>query len=377
MVSAIAWSQETKPAAKYGDMSLVSQDMLDRAAGDGNNFLHTNGDYTQLRYYRNRQINRMNVAKLRPAWIFQTEVMESMETSPIVVNGTMYITTSYSHVYALNARTGEELWHFKPKLGPITTFCCGPNNRGTAVYDDKVYVATLDSKLIALDAKTGKMVWQTDVADPELGYSETMAPTAVRGKILLGTNGGEYGVRGFLRAYDAKTGKLLWNFDTTAENSVGVWAEKDATGRDMHRNISAEKAQLAKTGDPYKTLGGGVWQNPAVDLATNRIYFLVGNPSPDLDGSLRPGDNLYTNSLVSLDLETGRYICHFQYIAHDVWDLDAVSPAILVDVKDKDGKVVPGILHAGKTGHIYVHKPTFPSSSPTCPATESVSLQLI
>jgi len=318
MVAAIAWSQETKPAAKYGDMSLVSQDMLDRAAGDGNNFLHTNGDYTQLRYYRNRQINRMNVAKLRPAWIFQTEVMESMETSPIVVNGTMYITTSYSHVYALNARTGEELWHFKPRLGPITTFCCGPNNRGVAVYDDKVYVATLDSKLVALDAKTGKMVWQTEVADPELGYSETMAPTAIKGKILLGTNGGEYGVRGFLRAYDAKTGKLLWTFDTTAENSVGVWAEKDATGRDMHRNIAAEKAQLAKTGDPYKTLGGGVWQNPAVDLATNRIYFLVGNPSPDLDGSLRPGDNLYTNSLVSLDLETGRYICHFQYIAHDV-----------------------------------------------------------
>ena len=134
MVATTAWSQETKPAAKYGNMSLVSQDMLDRAAGDSNNFLHTNGDYTQLRYYSDRQINRNNVGKLRPAWIFQTEVMESMETSPIVVNGTMYITTSFSHVYALNARTGEELWHFKPKLGPVTTFCCGPNNRGVAVY---------------------------------------------------------------------------------------------------------------------------------------------------------------------------------------------------------------------------------------------------
>ena len=134
----------------------------------------------------------------------------------------------------------------------------------------------------------------------------------------------------------------MWTFDTMPENSVGVWAEKDATGRDMHRDIDAEKDELAKNGDPYKTLGGGVWQNPAVDLATNRIYFVVGNPSPDLDGSLRPGDNLYTNSLVSLDLDTGKYVCHFQYIAHDVWDLDAVSPPVLVDVKDKGGKVDPG-----------------------------------
>jgi alcohol dehydrogenase (cytochrome c) len=350
-----ARAQEVKQATKYGDMSAVSQDMLNRAAGDGNNFLHTNGDYNQQRYYPNRQINRSNVAKLRPAWIFQTDVKESMETSPIVVNGIMYVTTSYSHVYALNARTGEQLWHYAHKMGPVTTFCCGPNNRGVAVYGNMVYVATLDSKLVALDAKTGQVGWQTDIADPEQGYSETMAPTAVDGKILVGTNGGEYGIRGFVRAYDAKTGKLIWNFDTIPESSVGVWAEKDATGRDMHRNIAAEKAQLAKAGDPYKTLGGGVWQNPAIDLATKRIYFVVGNPSPDLDGAVRPGDNLYTDSLVSLDLDTGKYACHFQYIAHDVWDLDAVSPAVLVDVKDKDGKIVPGVMHAGKSGHVYVH----------------------
>jgi PQQ-dependent dehydrogenase (methanol/ethanol family) len=354
IVSAAA-QEVAKPPTKYGDMSAVTQDLLNRAGDDGNNFLLTNGDYQQLRYYPNRQINRGNVARLRPAWIFQTDVRESMETSPIVVNGIMYVTTSFSHVYALDARTGEQLWHYQHKLGPITTYCCGPNNRGVAVYADKVYLATLDAKLVALNAKTGAVVWQSNVADPELGYSETMAPTPVKGKILIGTNGGEYGVRGFVKAFDANDGKLLWTFDTTAENSVGVWAEKDATGRDMHRDISAEKAQLAKTGDPYKTLGGGVWQNPAVDLATNRIYFVVGNPSPDLDGSLRPGDNLYTNSLVSLDLETGRYICHFQYIAHDVWDLDAVSPVVLVDVKDKDGKVIPGAMHAGKTGHVYVH----------------------
>ncbi len=349
------FSQEVKPAPKYGDMLTVTQDLLNRAGRDGNNFLHTNGDYNQQRYYPNRQINRTNVGRLHPAWIFQTEVKKSLETSPIVVNGVMYVTTSFSHVYALDARTGEELWHYKHPLGPITTYCCGPNNRGVAVYGDNVYLATLDSKLVALDAKTGKPVWQATVADPELGYSETMAPTAVNGKILIGTNGGEYGIRGFVKAYDAKDGKLLWTFNTIPENSVGVWAEKDATGRDMHRDITAEKAKLAETGDPYKTLGGGVWQNPSVDLALNRIFFVVGNPSPDLDGSLRPGDNLYTNSLVAVNLDNGQYVCHFQYIAHDVWDLDAVSPTVLVDVRDKDGKFVPGVIHAGKTGHVYVH----------------------
>jgi alcohol dehydrogenase (cytochrome c) len=339
----------TAPAAN------VTQEMLNNAGSDGKNFLATNGDYGQRRFYPAKQINTKNVKDLHVAWIFQTDVRESMETSPIVVNGVMYVTTSFDHLYALNAQTGEQLWHYKHEMGPITVYCCGPNNRGAAVYGDKVYLATLDAKLEAIDAKTGKLVWSQQIADPSLGYSETMAPTAVDGKILIGTNGGEYGIRGFVKAYDANDGKLLWTFDTIPENSVGVWAAKDATGHDMHRDIAAEKAQLAKTGDPYKTLGGGVWQNPSVDLATKRIYFVVGNPSPDLDGSLRPGDNLYTDSLVSVDLETGKLACYFQYIAHDLWDLDATSPTVLVDVKDKSGKTVPGVLHAGKTGYIYVH----------------------
>jgi len=345
-----AWSQ-----SKGAPATPVTQDQLNAAAGDSNNFLHTNGNYDQTRYFPGKQIDTSNVGKLHPAWIFQTEVKESMETTPIVVNGIMYVTTSFDHVYALNAKTGEEYWHYKHAMGPVTTYCCGPNNRGVAVYDDKVYLATLDSKLIALDAKTGSIVWQTQIADPTLGYSETMAPTAVNGKILIGTNGGEYGIRGFVRAYDAKTGKLIWNFDTTAEKSVGVWATHDATGHDMHRDIEAEKAQLAKTGDPYKTVGGGVWQNPSVDLKTNRIFFVVGNPSPDLDGAIRPGDNLYTESLVSVDLDTGKYVCHFQFIPHDVWDLDAVSPTVLVDAKDKDGNVVPAVIHGNKIGNVFVN----------------------
>ena len=354
-ISLAAQAQEVKSATKFGDMSAVSQDVLNRAAGDSGNFLHTNGDYSQQRYYPNKQINTSNVSRLHPAWIFQTEVRESMETSPIVVNGVMYITTSFSHVYALDARTGEELWHYKHKMGPVTTYCCGPNNRGVAVSGNSVYLATLDAKLLSLDAKTGAVAWSTQIADPEMGYSETMAPTVANGKVLIGVNGGEYGIRGFVKAFDAKTGKIIWTFNTIPDSSVGVYAEKDATGRDMHRDIAAEKAAFAKIGDPYKTLGGGVWQNPAVDIASNRIFFVVGNPSPDLDGSVRPGDNLYTDSLVSVDLDTGKYVCHFQYIAHDVWDLDAVSPAVLIDAKDKDGTMVPAVMHAGKTGHVYVH----------------------
>jgi PQQ-dependent dehydrogenase (methanol/ethanol family) len=333
----------------------VSQAMLNNAAKDSKNFLQTNGDYNQQRFHAADEINVKNVKGLHVAWIFQTDVRESMETSPIVVNGMMYVTTSFDHVYAINAATGEQIWHYKHDMGPITVYCCGPNNRGVAVYGDKVYLATLDSKLVALDAKTGKPAWSQQIADPTLGYSETMAPTAVDGKILIGTNGGEYGIRGFVKAYDANDGKLLWTFNTTPENSVGVWAIKDATGRDMHRDIAAEKDALAKNGDPYKTLGGGVWQNPSIDLATKRIYFVVGNPSPDLDGAIRPGDNLYTDSLVSVDLDTGKLACYFQYVSHDVWDLDAVSPTVLVNVADKSGKTIPGVLHAGKTGYIYVH----------------------
>jgi alcohol dehydrogenase (cytochrome c) len=356
----VAWSgAETETVVttttREAPVPSVSQEMLSGAAADTKNNLHTNLNYDQTRYYQGKQINKSNVGKLRPAWIFQTEVVESLETTPIVVDGVMYVTTSFNHVYAIDAKTGEQFWHYKHKMGPVTTYCCGPNNRGVAIYEDKVFMGTLDAKLVALDAKTGSLVWETEIADPELGYSETMAPTIVDGKVLIGTNGGEYGIRGFVRAYDTETGKLVWNFHTIPEDSVGVWATHDATGKDMHRDIAAEKAALKKLGDPYKTLGGGVWQNPAVDLKTKRIYFVVGNPSPDLDGSIRPGDNLYTDSLVAVDLNTGEYVCHFQYIAHDVWDLDAVSPPILVDVKDKDGKTVPGVIHGGKTGNVYIH----------------------
>ena len=333
----------------------VSAAMLEGAGSDAKDWLHSNGAYSNLRYAAGNQINATNVGKLRPAYVFQTAVMESMETAPIVVNGVMFLTTSFNHVYAIDAATGEEYWHYKHKMGPITTYCCGPNNRGVAIEGDKLFMGTLDAKLVALDAKTGKLLWETQIADPEKGYSETMAPVVIDGKVLIGTNGGEYGIRGFVKAFNAADGKLLWTFYTIPEKSEGVWAVNDMTGRDMHRDIAAEKAAYAKDSAFYQTLGGGVWMTPAVDLKTRTVYFVVGNPSPDLYGAIRPGDNLYTDSMVAIDLDKGTYKWHQQYIAHDVWDLDAVSPPILTQAKDKDGKIVDVVVHGGKTGHVYVH----------------------
>ncbi|MBX3685957.1 MAG: PQQ-dependent dehydrogenase, methanol/ethanol family [Rhodocyclaceae bacterium] len=335
----------------------VTQSQLDGSDRDSANFLHSNMSYAQTRYYPASQINNKNVKNLRPVFTFQTEVLESMETAPVVVDGVMYITTSYNHVYALDAVSGKEYWHYKHKMGPVTTYCCGPNNRGVAIMGDRVFMGTLDARLVALDAKTGKLLWSTEIADPELGYSETMAPVAVDGKILIGTNGGEYGIRGFVKAFDAADGKLLWTFHTIPETGhEGVWAVNDATGRNMLRDIEAEKAQFAKHGgDFYKTLGGGVWMAPAVDRESNTVIFVVGNPSPDLYGAERPGDNLYTDSIVAVDLETGAYKWHYQYVAHDVWDLDAASPVILTEALDKAGKMRKVAVHGGKTGHVYVH----------------------
>jgi alcohol dehydrogenase (cytochrome c) len=355
-------AQEIQGAATTKSMDIgrnvdVSQAMLNASGTDSANWLQSNGNYAQTRFAAGREITAANVGKLRPVFVFQTAVMDSQETAPIVVNGVMYLTTSFNHVYAIDAATGEEFWHYKHKMDPVTTYCCGPNNRGVAISGGKLFMGTLDAKLVALDAKTGSLLWQTQIADPEEGYSETMAPVAVDGKVLIGTNGGEYGVRGFVKAFDQESGKLLWTFYTIPETgSEGVWAKNDATGRDELRDIAQEKEALSKMGgDFYKTLGGGVWMAPAVDLAAKTVWFVVGNPSPDLYGAERPGDNLYTDSIVAVDLNNGTYKCHFQYIAHDVWDLDAVSPVILTEAKGKDGGMIPVAIHGGKTGHVYVH----------------------
>ena len=334
---------------------LLGQDRLAAAASNHSEFLLTHANYAQTRFHPADRINRGTVKNLKLAWSFEMDITESIQTAPIVYDGVMFVTSSFNHLFALDAETGKELWRYEHVMEPVVSLCCGPNNRGVEALDDTVYMGTLDSRVVALDARTGALLWSIRVADPLRGYSITMAPTAVAGKLLIGLAGAEYGVRGALIALDAKSGKQLWIFYTTPEHSVGVWARRDAAGLDLRRDIPGEKAALAKRGDPYKTLGGSIWQNPSVDLKHRRIYFVVGNPSPDLDGSVRPGDNLYTDSLVSVDLDTGKYLCHLQYLPHDVWDLDAVSPTVLTPVKDRSGRTIPGVLHAGKTGYLYVH----------------------
>ena len=192
-------------------------------------------------------------------------------------------------------------------------------------------MGTLDAKLVALDAKTGKLLWETQIADPETGLlARRWRRRWSNGKMLIGTNGGEYGIRGFVKAFDAKTGKLLWTFDTIPEKAhEGVWADQRRDRpRHASRHRGREGGSSPKSGDFYKTLGGGVWRPRRSTSRPTRVFFVVGNPSPDLYGAIRPGDNLYTDSIVAVDLDTGKYKWHFQYIAHDVWDLDAVSPPV-------------------------------------------------
>ena len=272
----ITGGASTTTTKTLSGVTSITQAMLDGAAAQTKNWIHSNGGYDQTRFYKGDQINAGNVGKLKPAFVFQTAVLESMETAPIVVDGVMFLTTSFNHVYAIDAATGEEFWHYKQKLGPIVTVCCGNNNRGVAIEGGRLFMGTIDAKLVALDAKTGKMLWETQIADPEKGYSETMVPAVVDGKVLIGTNGGEYGVRGFVKAFDAKDGKLLWTFYTIPEKGhEGVWAKNDATGRDMHRDIAAEKAAFAKDSSFYQTLGGGVWMTPAIDRKSGTVFFVV------------------------------------------------------------------------------------------------------
>lgn len=349
-------AQRAEAQPIYADPQTVTQDMLAAPSGDGNNFLHPNNDYGQTRRFTGRQIDVSNVSTLRPAWIFQTEIKAPLETTPIVVNGVMYVTTAFNHVYALDARSGRRIWHFKHRLPVGREYCCGTENRGVAVFGDRVYMGTLDGKLVALEAKTGKMAWMVPIAETHEGYSLRMAPIAVDGKILIGAGASDQGIRGFVKAFDAADGTELWTFYTTPQKSAGVWATHDATGNNLNRDIKAEREALKEKGDPFETLGGEVQQPPAVNLRSRRIYFTVGGPFPRLDGTLRPGDNLYTNSLVAVDLDTGDYVCHFQYVPHDIWGRDAASPPIITPVADRRGRTVDGVLHGGKTGHVYVHR---------------------
>jgi alcohol dehydrogenase (cytochrome c) len=343
-----------KASTREPTFTDVTDAMLKNARTNGSNWAIYGHDYTNQRYSPLAQITTANVGSLKMAWMFQTGIsrLGSFENSPTVVDGVMYVTTPYNTAMAVDARTGQQIWRYehKPSItAPI--YCCGPNNRGVAISGNSVFMGTLDARLVALDSKTGAVKWDVEVADPEAGYSLTIAPLIVDNFVIVGSSGAEYGIRGFVKAYNKDDGKLAWTFYTLPDKGwEGNFSEKTGEGEDLKRDIAKEKAAMAQYGDAWKRGGGSVWMTPAYDPASHNIFFAVGNPSPDLDGTVRPGDNLYTESIVAVDARTGEYKWHYQEVPHDVWDFDATSPPVIV--KLKNGKTA--VAEAGKTAFVYV-----------------------
>lgn len=295
------------------------------------NWLQYRGNYGGWGYSPLDQINARNVGKLKLAWSLATGQTEGHQSPPIVNNGYMYVTTPGAQVIAMDAATGTELWRWKKELA-ADLMQLHPTNRGVALYGDKVYVATVDAQLVALDAKTGKLVWQVAVGDPKALQYITLAPLAAKGKIMVGSSGGETGVRGFVAAFDAETGREAWRAFTTAapgEPGGDTWP-----------------------GDTHKNGGGSIWITGTYDAAANLAYWGTGNPAPwPTEG--RQGDNLYTTSAIALDVDTGAIRGHHQYHHNDAWDWDEVSAPVLIDTEVK-GRKVKAAIHAGRNGYLWM-----------------------
>jgi alcohol dehydrogenase (cytochrome c) len=297
---------------------------------ESGNWLHYRGNYGGWGYSPLDKINAGNVGKLELAWSLSTGQIEGHQSPPIVNNGYMYVTTPGAQVIALDAASGQELWRWKKEV-PGDLMQLHPTNRGVALYGDKVFVATVDAFLVALDAKTGKVAWQTQVGDSKALQYITLAPLAAKGKIMVGSSGGETGVRGFVAAFEAATGKQAWRTFTTAapgEPGGNTWP-----------------------GDTHKNGGGAIWITGSYDPAANLSYWGTGNPAPwPTEG--RKGDNLYTTSVIALDVDTGAIKGHHQYHHNDAWDWDEVSAPLLIDTEVK-GKPVKAAVHAGRNGYLW------------------------
>jgi glucose dehydrogenase len=357
-------------------------------------------DYSNQRFSPLAQIDAGNVARLRPAWIFQSGVSATFQATPLVVDGVMYVALPFNHVVALDAASGRELWRYTHKRR-TDKMCCGPGNRGVAVAYGKVYIGTVDARLIALDQKSGKPVWDVPLVEDVAGETErteqlaaddplrkqkvtgstgvgaSMAPMVYRGKVIIGITGVGYGLHldsdrpgaplgavvgiagqsqraGFYAAFDARTGRRIWQFDSTpATGWEGEFRTTTPDGAPLYRDIAQEKASAAKYADAWKRGGGSAWTTPAIDPQLGLVYLGVGNPSPQMDDLTRPGDNLYTVSLVALDVDTGALRWYYQQVPHDMWGYDVASPPMLIEVEHQ-GARVPALAQAGKTGWLYL-----------------------
>jgi alcohol dehydrogenase (cytochrome c) len=400
-VVALAIGVFTGVAAWGQSAPVVDMPRLLSAGQDSKNWLIPGRDYGNQRFVALDQINTQNVKSLALRWKFQTGIKDAFQTTPLVADGVMYITTPKNHVVALDAKTGKHLWRYEHAY-KTKTFCCGVANRGAGLGYGKVFMATADAGLVALDQKTGKLLWNVTLVAPNSGKAETtkalgvseplrqaeiagasgaganMAPLVYNGKVFVGITGagyglhlkgekrnqplgavvgmaGDYGLRGFLAAFDVETGKEVWRWYTVAEKGwEGEWRDATQDGAPLRRDIAAEKSAFSKYADAWKTGGGSTWTTPALDPHLGLLFLGVGNPSPQMDGLTRPGDNLYTVSLVALDVETGKLRWHYQQVPHDLWGYDVASPPVLFD-SEINGKKASVIGQASKTGWFYVN----------------------
>jgi len=292
------------------------------------------GNYQGWGYSSLAEINSGNVGKLTPVWSFSTGVTEGHQSPPMVNDGVMFVTTPQNQVIALDAATGNPYWRYQKEI-PEELFQLHPTNRGVGLYEDKVFVATTDCFLVALDAKTGKVKWQTAVEDYKKGYYLTLAPLTVEGLAIVGVSGGEYGIRGFIAAYDVNTGKQVWKRYTIpgpGEPGHDTWP-----------------------GDTWKTGGASAWITGTYDPDTQITYWGTGNAAPWMPDT-RSGDNLYANSVIALDVKTGKLLGYHQYEHNEAWDWDEVSGPILMPVK-RNGKTMKALVHPGRDGYLWVLEP--------------------
>src|SRR5215510_3980364 len=324
--TAIVAAQQAPPAL------VTTQEIAEGLPKDGSRWITFGGSYTNQRHSPLTQITPANVKGLVPQWTFQTATLGNFETTPLLRDNILYVTGPQNVAWALDARTGRQIWRYRRELPNDLTACCGLVNRGFAMLGDKLFMVTLDAHLLALDMRTGNVVWDATLEQYKNGYASTIAPIVVKDKVVVGVAGGEFGIRGFIDAYDAQSGKRAWRFYTIpgpGEPGNDTWA-----------------------GDSWKTGGAGVWVTGAYDPDLNLLYYGVGNPGPDYHSESRLGDNLYAASLVALDADSGKIRWHYQFTPHDVHDWDATEVPILADlmIAGQPRKVV---MFANRNGFFY------------------------
>jgi alcohol dehydrogenase (cytochrome c) len=312
--------------------STVTEQQLREAQSDSTTWLTYGKNYLGWRYSELSEINTKTVARLAPRWIHQTLVSGSHETSPLVFGGRMFLTGPSNHAWALDLLTGKEVWEYHKAPPAGLSMCCGEPNRGFAALGDKLFKVNIEATLVALDATSGAVLWERQMADHSKGFTATGAPLVVKNKVVAGMAGAEFGTRGFIDAYDAATGERVWRFNTIAakgESGGETWA-----------------------GDSWEHGGGSTWITGTYDPELNLIYWGTANPGPGLDGDIRAGDNLYTNSLVALDADTGKMNWYFQFTPHDTHDWDSVEDPVLVDMMFQ-GRRVKAVIQANRNGFFY------------------------